>query len=113
MSLLGADDAVGVALEIARLARAATRAEVEHSHVPQPPDDHQVRATVLSHGRQWLQRPFESRRRDLMMQSRMHLSISPDDPDVGYLALPDYPGRGTAGAAIKQMRLRDLADYSG
>src|SRR5277367_5263027 len=50
VSLLGADDAVGVALEIARLARAATSAEVEHSPVPQAPDDHQVRATVLPHG---------------------------------------------------------------
>ena len=50
MSLLGADDAVGVVLEIARLARTAARAEVKHSPVPQTPDDHQVRATVLPHG---------------------------------------------------------------
>jgi hypothetical protein len=43
----------------------------------------------------------------------MNLSISHDDPDVGYLTLPDHPGQGLAGAAVKQTRLRDLIDYAG
>lgn len=47
------------------------------------------------------------------MESGIVLTVSDDDKDVAYLALPDHPGRGTPGVAVKQMRLRDLTPYSG
>jgi hypothetical protein len=48
-----------------------------------------------------------------MMKPRITLSISEDDENVAYLALPDHPGRGAVGATAKQVRLRDLIEYAG
>jgi hypothetical protein len=47
------------------------------------------------------------------MNHGMTLSISEDDENVAYLALLDHPGRGEPGVVAKQIRLRDLVEYSG
>jgi hypothetical protein len=47
------------------------------------------------------------------MKSKILLSISEDDENVAYLALPEHPGQGTLRATAKQIRLRDLMAYSG
>jgi uncharacterized protein YuzE len=47
------------------------------------------------------------------MKRKMILTISDDDQDVAYLTLPGHPGRGTAGAVVKQTRLRDILTYAG
>lgn len=52
-------------------------------------------------------------RSEARMKRLMNLSISQDDPDVGYLTLPDRPGEGVVRASVKQTRLRDLVDYIG
>ena len=44
---------------------------------------------------------------------KMTLTISDDDEDVAYLALPAHPGPGTHGAVAKQTRLLDLMTYVG
>lgn len=47
------------------------------------------------------------------MESGIVLTVSDDDKNVAYLALPDHPGRGTPGVTAQQRRLRDLMPYSG
>lgn len=42
------------------------------------------------------------------------LKISEDDPQVGYLYLPDHPGPGTHGVVKSQKRLVDIIEnYKG
>ena len=48
-----------------------------------------------------------------MAIQKMNLTISDDDDDVGYLALPGHPGPGTPRAVAKQVRLKDLVTYVG
>lgn len=44
---------------------------------------------------------------------RIRLTVSPDDSDVGYVALPGHPGPGVPGAVKRTVRLRTLLDYVG
>jgi hypothetical protein len=48
-----------------------------------------------------------------MTISKMSLSISDDDDEVGYLVLPGHPGQGTPRAVAKRVRLKDLVTYTG
>jgi hypothetical protein len=48
-----------------------------------------------------------------MTAHKMTLTISDDDEEVAYLTLPRHPGRGSAGAVVRQTKLRDLMRYSG
>jgi uncharacterized protein YuzE len=48
-----------------------------------------------------------------MAQKKFELSVSDDDPDVAYLALPGHPGRGVPRAVAKQVRLLTLLQYVG
>ena len=44
----------------------------------------------------------------------IRLVVSPDDPDVAYLYLPDHPGPGSSAVSSRQIRLADLVlGYSG
>jgi len=47
------------------------------------------------------------------MPQKLKLEISEDDDDVAYLTLPDHPGSGTPGVVARQVRLRDLMEFSG
>ena len=40
--------------------------------------------------------------------------VSPSDPEVAYLYLPDHPGPGTTGASVRQVRLAGvIPGYNG
>lgn len=48
-----------------------------------------------------------------MPNKNITLDTSNDDEDVAYLSFPGHPGRGSAGAVSKQVRLLDLLQYLG
>ena len=48
-----------------------------------------------------------------MTIQKMNLTISDDDEDVGYLALPGHPGPGAPRAVAKRLRLKELVTYAG
>jgi hypothetical protein len=49
-----------------------------------------------------------------MANGKIELKISKGDRNVGYISLPDHPGKGTPGAVVKQLRLAKLCvDYKG
>ena len=49
-----------------------------------------------------------------MMNEKIYLKVSEDDPYVGYLYLPGHPGEKEHGIVSKQIRLLDVIDnYKG
>ncbi len=46
------------------------------------------------------------------MMKKIRLRVSPNDPLVAYVYLPNHPGKGTAGCVEKMVRLIELMpDY--
>jgi len=49
-----------------------------------------------------------------MARGKIELICSDGDPNVGYLSLPEHPGKGIRGAVVKQIRLIELCpEYKG
>jgi len=49
-----------------------------------------------------------------MAKGKIELKVSDGDGRVAYISLPDHPGKGTPGVAVKQLRLMDIcAGYKG
>lgn len=47
------------------------------------------------------------------MNGKIKLKISEDDCEVGYLSLPNHPGRGKSNIVVKQIDLREYIDFKG
>ena len=47
------------------------------------------------------------------MNGKIELKISEDDCDVGYLSLPNHPGKGNHSIVAKQIDLREYIQYKG
>jgi len=49
-----------------------------------------------------------------MINNKIYLKVSEDDPDVAYLYLPGHPGKGEVAITKKQIRLHDIIkNYKG
>ncbi len=47
------------------------------------------------------------------MLNEIKLVVSEDDKTVGYIYLPNHPGKGQSGVSNKIIRLHDLIKYKG